>query len=95
MDNDIEQLIPDLPEENTDIAIQSLSPEERITIECIKRIKYPFKMVGIKEIMNDLHIGKNNAYKVFQREDFPSINVGKATQVMILPYILWKMKKRD
>ena len=71
-----------------------LTPEQRMAIDTIRRVKNPFKMLTVKDIMNDLGICESIAYKTFRREDFPSINVGKSNQIMLLSYLIWKMSKR-
>ena len=71
-----------------------LTPEQRMAIDTIRRVKNPFIMLTVKDVMRDLNICETVAYKTFRRADFPSINVGKNNQVMLLPYLLWKMKKR-
>ena len=71
-----------------------LTPEERMAIDTIRRVKNPFKMLTVKDIMNDLGICETVAYRTFRRDDFPSINVGKTNQIMLLSYLIWKMKKR-
>ena len=68
---------------------------EILLIESIRRIKNPFRMISVKDVMRDLHICENVAYKTFKRPDFPSIKIGKNNQVMLLPYLIWKMEKRD
>lgn len=68
---------------------------ELMTVESIKRLKNPFRMIGVKEVMKDLNICETIAYKTFKRPDFPSVNVGKNNQVMLLAYLIWKMEKRD
>ena len=68
---------------------------ELMTVESIKRLKNPFRMIGVKEVMKDLNICETIAYKTFKRPDFPSVNVGKNNQVMLLAYLLWKMEKRN
>lgn len=50
-------------------------------------------MIGVETVMKDLNICKGVPYKCFQRDDFPSINMGKSKQVMIISYILWEMDK--
>ena len=52
-------------------------------------------MLTVENVMKDLNICETVAYKTFKRPDFPSINVGKNNQVMLLAYLLWKMEKRD
>lgn len=68
---------------------------ELMTVESIKRLKNPFRMIGVKDVMKDLNICETIAYKTFKRPDFPSINVGKNNQVMLLAYLIWKMEKRN
>ena len=60
----------------------------------IRRVKNPFRMLGVKDVMRDLKICETIAYKTFKRDDFPSINIGKSNQVMLLSYLIWKMNKR-
>ena len=71
-----------------------LTPEQRIAIDTIRRVKNPFKMLNVKDVMKDLNICETVAYKTFKRADFPSINIGKSNQVMLLSYLIWKMNKR-
>ncbi len=71
-----------------------LTPEQRMAVDTIRRVKNPFKMLTVKDIMQDLNICETVAYKTFKRADFPSINVGKTNQVMLLAYLIWKMSKR-
>lgn len=71
-----------------------LTPEQRMAIDTIRRVKNPFKMLTVKDIMNDLGICESIAYKTFRRADFPSINIGKNNQIMLLAYLIWKMQKR-
>lgn len=68
---------------------------ELITIDSIRRVKNPFRMITVKDVMKDLNICETSVYRLFKRADFPSINVGKNNQVMLLPYLIWKMEKRD
>ena len=71
-----------------------LTPEQRMAIDTIRRVKNPFKMLTVKDIMNDLNVCETIAYRIFKRNDFPSINIGKTNQVMLLAYLIWKMSKR-
>lgn len=66
-----------------------------MTIQSIKRLKNPFKMLSVKDVMQDLNICETIAYRTFKRADFPSINIGKSNQVMLVAYLIWKMRKRD
>lgn len=72
-----------------------LTAEQLMTIQSIKRLKNPFKMLSVKDVMQDLNICETIAYRTFKRADFPSINIGKSNQVMLVAYLIWKMRKRD
>lgn len=83
--------------EDKDIIInynKQLTPMDYMAIESIRKIKNPFRMIGVETVMKDLNICKTIAYKLFQREDFPAINIGKSNQIMILAYMIWKMNRR-
>lgn len=71
-----------------------LTPEERMAIDTIRRVKNPFRMLTVKDVMHDLGICETVAYRTFKRDDFPSINIGKNNQIMLLAYLIWKMQKR-
>ena len=73
---------------------ETLTPEQRMAIEAIRRVKDPFRMINVKNVMNDLDVCETIAYRIFRRNDFPSINIGKSDQIMLLPYLIWKMSKR-
>lgn len=72
----------------------TLTPEQRMAIDTIRRVKNPFRMISVKDVMNDLKVCETIAYRIFKRDDFPSINIGKSNQVMLLAYLIWKMSKR-
>lgn len=72
-----------------------LTTEQLMAIQSIKRLKNPFKMLSVKDVMQDLNICETIAYRTFKRADFPSINIGKSNQVMLVAYLIWKMRKRD
>lgn len=90
---EINNIIEECAEEKTNIQ-KSLTLEELMAIESVKKIDNPFQMIGVEEVMKDLNICKTIVYRLFQRDDFPSINIGKNNQVMMIAYLLWKMKKR-
>ena len=71
-----------------------LTPQDFMAIESIRKLKNPFRMIGVEVVMQDLHICRSIAYRLFQRDDFPSINIGKSNQIMLLSYMIWKMQKR-
>lgn len=100
MENIIEKITEDTINEikNTEvkkILIESqITPEQRAIMETIKRLKNPFRMLTVQDIMKDLNICETIAYRTFKRPDFPSINIGKTNQVMLISYLMWKMQKR-
>lgn len=100
MENIMEKLTKDTINkiQNTEvkkIVIENeITPEQRAIMESIKKIKNPFKMLTVQDIMKDLNICETVAYRTFKRADFPSINVGKNNQVMLISYLVWKMQKR-
>ncbi len=92
------QVISKIDTEDKKINVNLQSPlnvEQLMALESVKRLKNPFRMIDVEAVMQDLHICKTIAYRLFQREDFPSINIGKSNQIMLLAYIIWKMQKRD
>lgn len=74
---------------------EKLTPAEYMAIVSVKRLPNPFKMVDVEYVRKDLGISRSCVYKLFLREDFPSINVGKTHRVMILAYLMWKLTRRD
>ena len=48
---------------------------EILLIESIRRIKNPFRMISVKDVMRDLHICEYFSYNTFKRPVFPSINI--------------------
>ena len=92
------QVISKIDTEDKKINVNLQSPlnvEQLMALESVKRLKNPFRMIDVEAVMQDLHICKTIAYRLFQREDFPSINIGKSNQIMLLAYIIWKMQKRE
>lgn len=72
-----------------------LTNKDILLLSSINRLKNPFRMIGVETIMKDLNICRGVAYKIFQREDFPAINIGKTKQIMLVSYILWKMTRKE
>ena len=56
----------------------------------ISNLDNPFKNITVNEVAKDLHIGRNKAYEIFKRKDFPALTVGRTLQVMYLAYLIWK-----
>ena len=66
----------------------NLTSSDYRAIVPIRRLFKLFKMVDTKYVMKDLGISRSGVYKLFQREDFPSIDIGKTHQVMALAYLM-------
>ena len=73
----------------------NFTKDELMLIMSIRKLKNPFRMISAKEVMKDLNISESAVYKTFNRKDFPVIKVGKRHQVMLLPYLMWKMTRKD
>ena len=71
-----------------------LTDKDIIIISSISKLKNPFKMIGVETVMKDLNICRTIAYRLFKREDFPSITIGKSNQIMLISYLMWKLNKR-
>ena len=69
--------------------------DEQMAIECIKRIKNPFKMITVENVMKDLKICRTVAYRLFQSKEFPSKKIGKNHQISLIAYLIWKVKKSN
>ena len=67
--------------------------DEQMAIECVKKIKNPFRMITVETVMKDLNICRSIAYKLFQSEDFPSKKIGKNHQISLIAYLMWKVRK--
>lgn len=78
-----------------EISNKKYTKTEILLIESIRRIKNPFRMISVNDVMRDLKISESAVYKTFNRKDFPAIKVGKKHQVMLLPYLIWKMERKD
>ena len=64
-------------------------------VEAIKKVKDPFQNLTVKDIMKDLNICKTIAYRLFKRDDFPSINIGKTKTVTYVAYLIWKSTRKE
>lgn len=73
INNKIEQMKNEIINRNN----KKYTKAELITVESIRRLKNPFRTIGVKEVMRDLGICETIAYKTFKRPDFPSNNIGK------------------
>lgn len=97
LDNITMKIVNEIDTEDKKINVNLQSPltaGQLMAIESIKRLKNPFRMLSVKDVMRDLNICETIAYRTFKRNDFPSITIGKSNQVMLLSYLIWKMSKR-
>ena len=68
--------------------------QDKIIIECVRKIHNPFINISVKDVARDLQVGENMAYEIFRREDFPSVNIGRKWKISLIAYLLWKTQKR-
>lgn len=68
--------------------------KKELVKEAVKKLEDPFKMLTVKDVAKDLYMGENKTNEIFNRKDFPSVNIGKTRKVQKIAYILWKMEKR-
>lgn len=73
---------------------EKLSFEEILAQIAIDKLEKPFTILTVNDVAKDLNIGKNATYKIFKRNDFPSINIGQSWHITLLAYTIWKMKRR-
>ena len=66
--------------------------KKELVKQAIKSLDDPFKMLTVKDVAKDLYMGKTN--EIFNRADFPFVNIGKTRKIQKIDYILWKMEKR-
>lgn len=74
---------------------QKYNQKQLMTLDSMKKVTKPFIMLTVRDVMKDLKISESAVYKTFNRNDFPAIKVGKKYQVMLLPYLIWKMERKD
>lgn len=86
--NPLEIEFIDTKEENKDVV-------QLLIAHGISNLDNPFKNITVKEVAKDLHIGKNKAYELFKRKDFPSINIGRSWKIMYLAYLIWKYNNKN
>ncbi len=88
LDNDnIFELIEPTKEEIKDM--------ETLLIRYGFTLENPFRNITVMDVAKDLHIGRNKAYELFKRPDFPSINIGRSWKIMYLTYVIWKSNHID
>ena len=88
--NDVNEKITDTKENGN----TTNDYQEKLIMECVKKISNPFANVSVKQVAKDLQVGENMAYEIFKRPDFPSINIGRKWKISLIAYLLWKTQKR-
>lgn len=63
-----------------------------LMVEAMKKVKDPFEMLSVEDVMKDIGICYSTAYDLFNREDFPAIQIGKKKKISRLAYMAWKIK---
>lgn len=68
---------------------------EEIAKESVKWLEDPFKNLTTKDVQRDLNISHYKTLQIFRSKDFPAITIGKTWTVMLLPYLIWKLERKD
>lgn len=68
--------------------------QEKFIFNYLSKIKNPFVMLSVEQIAKDLHIGINQAYELFEQNDFPSVNIGKRKKISLVSYLFWKLNNK-
>ncbi len=68
--------------------------KQKLIEKAIEGLDDPWKNLTVKDVAKDLMMGPNKASEIFQREDFPSVNIGKTRTVTAIAYYMWKLERR-
>lgn len=68
--------------------------QEKFILNYLNKVKNPFAMFSVEQIAKDLHIGINQAYELFEQEDFPAVTIGKRKKVSLASYLFWKLNNK-
>ncbi len=93
MNNENVKII-DTKEKLNNITITFDNTQEKMLLDCIRRVQNPFINITVQDVARDLQVGENMAYEIFRREDFPSVNIGRKWKISLISYLLWKTQKR-
>ena len=71
---------------------ESFSEElkKELVKQAVKSLEDPFKMLTVKDVAKDLYMGENKTNEIFNREDFPSVNIGKTRKIQKIYFGKWK-----
>lgn len=53
------------------------------------------EILTVEDVRKNLHIGRNKAYEIFARDDFPALRLGRAFGVDREAFEEWKKSRRD
>ena len=72
----------------TKIMNDSFSEElkKELVKQAVKSLEDPFKMLTVKDVAKDLYMGENKTNEIFNRADFPSVNIGKTRKIQVSHY---------
>lgn len=93
MNNENVKII-DTKEKLNNITITFDNTQEKMLLDCIRRVQNPFINITVQDVARDLQVGENMAYEIFRRDDFPSVNIGRKWKISLIAYLLWKTQKR-
>lgn len=68
--------------------------KEKLICKAVEKLDDPWKNLTVKDVAKDLLMGEPKTNELFNRNDFPSINIGKTKTVTTIAYYLWKLERR-
>lgn len=74
-------------------SILSEELKERLINKAVERIEDPWSNLTVKDVSKDLLMGEAKTNELFNRPDFPSVNIGKTKTITTIAYYLWKLDR--
>jgi alcohol dehydrogenase YqhD (iron-dependent ADH family) len=68
--------------------------KKEIIKKAVDKLEDPWKNLTVKDVAKDLKMGENKTNELFNRDDFPSVNIGKTKTISAVAFSLWKLNKR-
>lgn len=53
------------------------------------------EILTVEQVRENLHVGRNKAYEIFARDDFPALKLGRRMGVDREAFEEWKKSRRD
>lgn len=53
------------------------------------------EILTVKQVQENLKIGRNKVYEVFARDDFPALKLGRKFGISKVAFEEWKQHKRE